>query len=260
MKADFAEAAGSVRSPNQGERAGERRPDMLLLHYTGMASGQAALDWLCNPAAQVSCHYFVWEDGRTLQLVPEQRRAWHAGLSSWEGDRDTNSRSIGVEIVNAGHPGGLPRYPDAQIAAVVRLCRDICRRHAIAPWRVLGHSDVAPGRKIDPGEVFPWPRLHACGVGHWVEPAAVIAGAALVPEDRSGAVTALQRRLADYGYGLAASGVYDAATELVVEAFQRHFRPALVDGIADASTQETLDRLCVAKAALEAAPRLDRRP
>lgn len=254
MKPDVGPAAAFVASPNHGERAGDRRPDMLVLHYTGMASGQAALDWLCNPSAQVSCHYFVREDGSILQLVPERRRAWHAGASSWEGERDINSRSIGIEIVNAGHPGGLPPFPDAQIAAVVSLCRDIVGRHSIAPRRVLAHSDIAPGRKIDPGEVFPWERLHACGVGHWVEPAAITAGPALAPEDRGEAVAGLQRQLADYGYGLAASGVYDAATELVVEAFQRHFRPARIDGIADPSTRATVDKLMAAMAALTVSP------
>lgn len=233
---------------------------MLILHYTGMPSGQAALDWLCNPAAQVSSHYFVWEDGRAVQLVPERRRAWHAGAATWEGERDINSRSIGVEIVNAGHPGGLPQFPDVQIAAVVALCGDICGRHVIAPWRVLAHSDVAPGRKIDPGESFPWEDLHRCGLGHWVEPAAIIAGPALAPEDRGEAVAKLQRRLAGYGYGLSVTGVYDAATEFVVEAFQRHFRPARVDGIADRSTRDTLARLTAARRALESAPALDRTP
>lgn len=254
MKPDCELIAGFVASPNHGERAGGRSPDLMVLHYTGMASGQAALDWLCNPSARVSCHYFVWEDGRVLQLVPELRRAWHAGASSWEGERDVNSRSIGVEIVNAGHPGGLPPFPDVQIASVVSLSQDILRRHAIAPWRVLAHSDVAPGRKIDPGEAFPWDRLHDCGVGHWVGPAAISAGPILAPEDRGEAVVALQRQLADYGYGLPASGVYDAATELVVETFQRHFRPARVDGIADVSTRTTLDALKAARAALEGSP------
>ena len=166
-------AAEFLASPNHGERRGGRRPDALVLHYTGMASSAEAQAWLCNPAAQVSCHYFVWEDGRIVQLVPEGRRAWHAGRSFWQGESDLNSASIGIEIANPGHDGGLPAFPEAQIAAVVALCRDIAARLAIPPQRVLAHSDIAPLRKRDPGEKFPWARLHREGIGHYVEPAPI---------------------------------------------------------------------------------------
>jgi N-acetylmuramoyl-L-alanine amidase len=230
-------------SPNHEPRRGGARPDILLLHYTGMKTTQAALERLCDPGARVSSHYLVFEDGRILQLVPEARRAYHAGESSWEGTTDVNSRSIGIEIGNQGHDFGCPAFPEPQIAAVIALCRDIVARWSIAPWRVLAHSDVAPLRKRDPGEVFPWPRLAAAGVGFWVEPAPIEVGDALSPGDRGDAVAKLQRMLAAYGYGIAASGHYDAQTHEIVAAFQRHFRPERVDGVADVSTVRTLESL-----------------
>jgi N-acetylmuramoyl-L-alanine amidase len=203
---------------------------MLLLHYTGMPDHEAALDWLCNPQSQVSCHYFVHEDGRVLALVPEDRRAWHAGASSWAGETDINSRSIGIEIANTGHPGGLPPYPDAQMEAVVALCRNIVGRHPIPSHRVLAHSDVAPGRKLDPGERFSWARLAEAGIGHWVEPAQTSSGGFFQRGDRGQPVEALQAMLALYGYGLEVTGEFDHRTTDVVAAFQRHFRPERVDG------------------------------
>src|SRR5215469_16723256 len=168
-----------VPSPNHEARNGVTRPDILLLHYTGMKTTQAALERLCDPAARVSSHYLVFEDGRIVQLVPEARRAYHAGESSWEGTTDINSRSIGIEIGNQGHDFGCPTFPDAQIERLITLCRDIVARWPIAPWRVLGHSDVAPNRKRDPGEAFPWNRLAQAGVGLFIEPAAVERGPAL---------------------------------------------------------------------------------
>src|SRR3954471_1498119 len=125
MTSFTADYSGAVvqPSPNQGERAGGQSPNMILLHYTGMGTADGALDWLCRPESQVSSHYFVHEDGRVLQLVPEARRAWHAGKSIWQKQADINSLSIGIEIANAGHPGGLPQFPDAQIEAVIALCR-----------------------------------------------------------------------------------------------------------------------------------------
>jgi N-acetylmuramoyl-L-alanine amidase len=228
-------------SPNHGERLGPL--DAILLHYTGMETGAAALELLCSPAAQVSCHYLVWEDGRIWQLVPETRRAWHAGKSFWAGETDLNSRSIGIEIVNPGHDGGAPAFPDAQIEAAIALCRDISARHTIKPERILGHSDVAPGRKMDPGEIFPWPRLFQAGIGHWVAPAPIRPGPAYEPGAMGPPVAALQAMLASYGYGVTPTGCYDPALRDVVAAFQRHFRPARVDGIADVSTVETLRAL-----------------
>jgi N-acetylmuramoyl-L-alanine amidase len=230
-------------SPNHEARLGVVRPDILLLHYTGMKSTQAALERLCDPGPRVSSHYLVFEGGRILQLVPEARRAYHAGAGSWEGTDDVNSRSIGIEIGNQGHDFGCPQFPDAQVAAVIALCRDILARSSIAARRVLAHSDTAPDRKRDPGEAFPWRRLAEAGVGLWVEPEPITDGAALRAGDRGEKVANLQRALADYGYGVAVNGSYDTMTEHVVTAFQRHFRPARVDGIADVSTVRTLEKL-----------------
>jgi N-acetylmuramoyl-L-alanine amidase len=231
-------------SPNhQPRRSGVTRPDILLLHYTGMRTTQAALERLTDPGPEVSSHYLVFEDGRVFQLVPEARRAYHAGTSSWEGKTDINSRSIGIEIGNQGHDYGCPPFPDAQIEVVIALCRDIVTRWSMAPRRVLAHSDVAPLRKRDPGEIFPWGRLAAAGVGLWVEPAPIERGPALCPGDHGEAVARLQRMLADYGYGITPNGHYDPMTHEIVAAFQRHFRPGRVDGIADVSTVRTLERL-----------------
>jgi N-acetylmuramoyl-L-alanine amidase len=235
-----------VPSPNHGERRGGAA-DMLLLHYTGMESAEAALARLCAADSAVSTHYFVFEDGRIVQSVPEARRAWHAGESSWHGETDINSRSIGIEIANRGHEWGYDDFPAAQVAAVVSLARDIVERNAIPAHRVLGHSDVAPTRKWDPGEKFPWERLASAGVGLWVPPEPISGGGGLTMDDTGPAVADLQGQLADYGYGLPASGTFDALTRDVVQAFQRHFRPARVDGIADVSTRATLAKLLRAR-------------
>jgi N-acetylmuramoyl-L-alanine amidase len=240
-------AANVVASPNHGERPSGRRPTMLILHYTGMPDEGEALRWLCSPVAQVSAHYFVFEDGRVLQLVRESRRAWHAGVSHWDGDTDINSSSIGIEIANAGHPGGLPPFGDEQVESVIALAKDIVTRWGIAPERVLAHSDIAPGRKLDPGERFPWERLHRAGVGHWVPPAPIRDGRFFARGDRGIPIEALQAMLAMYGYGLPITGAFDEDTEKVVAAFQRHFRPERVDGIADASTITTLRDLIASR-------------
>ena len=233
-------------SPNHGPRKIPGAPGILLLHYTGMPSYEAALARLRDPGPELSAHYLVREDGHVAQLVPEARRAHHAGAGSWAGIADVNSCSIGIEIANPGHDGGLPPYPDGQIDAVVALCRDILARYPIPPGRVLAHSDVAPDRKEDPGERFPWAALHAAGIGLWGPPAEIESGPSLGPGDAGPQVLALQEGLAAYGYGVAASGIYDPRTVQVVTAFQRHFRPALLDGIADPSTRETLRRLLTA--------------
>jgi N-acetylmuramoyl-L-alanine amidase len=222
---------------------------MIVLHYTGMTSADDALDRLCSVSAQVSSHYLVFEDGRVLQLVPESRRASHAGVSSWEGETDINSRSIGIEIANPGHDSGYPDFPDVQIDAVIALCREILARRPMRADLVVAHSDVAPSRKNDPGEKFPWQRLHAAGIGHWVEPAPLGNDRGLARGDDGPAVAALQSSLAAYGYGVPAGGRFDQAMHDVVVAFQRHFRPARVDGIADRSTIETLHRLLAARGA-----------
>lgn len=234
-------------SPNHEARRGCQNPDLLLLHYTGMPDHMEALARLCDAEAKVSAHYFVHEDGSILQMVPEEFRAWHAGAAEWAGETDINSRSIGIEIANVGHDGDLPTFPEAQIAAVIALCRDIiARNRKMKPWRVLAHSDVAPARKKDPGERFPWDRLAAAGIGHWVEPVAISDGPRFARGDEGPPVQAIQAMLGLYGYGLKVSGVFDEATELVVTAFQRHFRPAKVDGVADVSTMTTLRALLAA--------------
>jgi N-acetylmuramoyl-L-alanine amidase len=235
-----------VPSPNYGERAGGRAPDMILLHYTGMPDAEGALGRLCTAGTDVSAHYVVLEDGRIVQCVPEAKRAWHAGVSSWFGEEDINSCSIGIEIVNRGHDWGYPDFPRRQIAAVTTLCRGIMLRRNILAHRVLGHSDVAPSRKQDPGEKFPWASLAGSGVGHWVFPAPIVAGDILKTGATGDDVRALQEALRRYGYGLEVSGKYDKPTAEVVTAFQRHFRPAKVDGIADRSTLTTLQALLAA--------------
>ena len=248
MSGFLAEQRGAeVRvSANFGPRRDGKHPDMIILHYTGMRSGAEAEAWLCDPASEVSSHYLVHEDGRIVQMVREADRAWHAGRGSWQGESDVNSRSIGIEIVNRGHQLGYDDFLDGQIDAVVALCRDISLRHAIPPERVLAHSDVAPGRKIDPGEKFPWRRLADAGIGHFVEPSPIQAGSSLALGACGGPVEELQSMLELYGYGVEISGRYDTLTRIVVEAFQRHFRPERVDGIADRSTVETLRRLVAA--------------
>ena len=237
-------AAEVVPSPNFDERVGGP-PDLILLHYTGMQTGAAALERLTSAESKVSSHYVVFEDGRIVQCVAEDKRAWHAGVSHWGGETDINSRSIGIEVVNPGHEFGYQNFPLRQIAAVISLCKSIiARRGPIRPERVLAHSDVAPARKQDPGEKFPWELLSKSGVGHWVRAAPLhLAGLTLNPGDQGEAVARLQRTLRDYGYGIGETGRYDDATRQVVTAFQRHFRPARVDGIADPSSFMTLRAL-----------------
>jgi N-acetylmuramoyl-L-alanine amidase len=229
-----------VASPNHGERIGPDKPLLLILHYTGMPDGPMALRRLADPAAEVSCHYFVTEDGEIIQMVPESRRAWHAGNSVWEGVTDINSHSIGIEIVNPGDEWGYRDFPPLQMEAVRALSRDIVSRCAVLPQHVLGHSDVAPLRKSDPGERFDWASLAVQGVGLYVPPVPIRGGRFFSPGETGQPIEALQAMFSLYGYGLDITGVYDRLTEAVVTAFHRHFRPARVDGICDASTIETL--------------------
>jgi len=242
---DSAFASAFLASPNHGARRGYARANCVILHYTGMPRGDQALNWLCDPTSEVSAHYFVRESGDTIQLVGEDRRAWHAGAGSWKGETDVNSASIGIEIVNPGHDGELPPYPDPQIEAVIALVSDICARLDIAQERVLAHSDVAPGRKRDPGEHFPWERLARAGVGHWTEPPPPLDDPLFAHGEEGPSVRALQAMLALYGYGVELTGVLDQQTRNVLAAFQRHFRPVRVDGEADSSTIETLRALIV---------------
>lgn len=226
-------------SPNHGARRGGAAVDMLVLHYTGMATAGAALDRLRDPAAAVSAHYLIDEAGEVLRLVPEDRRAWHAGAAFWRGRRDVNGASIGVEIANPGHDGGLPPFPEAQMEALVALCRDVLARHPIPARHVLGHSDVAPERKRDPGERFDWGRLAARGVGLALRDADPTGGDCR-PGDTGRDVERLQTALAGFGYGVAVDGRFGPVTKAAVEAFQRHFRPERVDGAADVRTRARL--------------------
>ena len=214
-------------SPNHDARTGA--VDMLILHYTGMVDQAAALARLTDPAAKVSAHYLIGEDGAVFRLVPEERRAWHAGVSSWAGYRDINGMSIGIELVNPGHEFGYRDFPPAQMETLAALASDIRRRHRIADRRVLGHSDVAIGRKQDPGERFDWRWLARRGVGLWPD----FAGAP-TPADE---IAPLQRDLAKFGYDCPQSGVLDAATRATVRAFQLHFRPQRCDGTPDDETR-----------------------
>lgn len=230
-------------SPNFNARRGGIAPDMVILHYTGMTSATAAIERLCDSSAQVSSHYLIGRDGICVRMVPEAARAWHAGASSWRGDTDINSRSIGIELVNPGHAHGYIDFPEAQMAALLRLLADIHARQAIAPGLVLGHSDIAPDRKQDPGERFDWPRLAAAGFGLWVPPAPVAAGELLMRRSSGPKVRSLQKQLIAIGFGLVQTGEFDLATEQAVTAFQRHWRPETIDGRADISTLKTLARL-----------------
>jgi len=229
-KATLPTAMRERLSPNFNERPVVGRIDMLVLHYTGMRTGEAALERLCDPVAKVSSHYLVEEDGTTWRLVPEEKRAWHAGVSFWAGERDINDFSIGIELVNPGHEFGYRLFSEAQMQALEALARDIVDRHAIQPHRVVGHSDVAPTRKTDPGELFDWARLARKGIGLW--PGDAQRGA-IVETD----IRAAQADLARYGYELAPTGVLDEATRSVIVAFQRHFRPRSLDGRLDPETQ-----------------------
>ena len=251
-------------SPNHGERKDGRPPDSIILHYTGMTDAASALLWLCNPLSQVSCHYLVFENGRIFQLVPESRRAWHAGKSCWQGESDMNSASIGIEIVNTGHdlsisgplPPVGPPFPAVQIDAVIALLKDIKTRWNIRDARILAHSDIAPGRKIDPGEGFPWERLAAESVGLWpslrggednlaIQPSPAINDSPTYkPGDEGMPIAALQAMFARFGYDLPITGVYDQRTFDVVVAFQRHWRQRTVDGSADGETLAILRKIC----------------
>ena len=211
-------------SPNHDGRPDGLPTDLVVLHYTGMASAEAALARLCDPAARVSAHYLIGEDGETWHLVEEAHRAWHAGVSCWAGEADVNGRSIGIELANPGHELGYIPFPEMQLQALERLLAQLLERRRVDPARVVGHSDVAPLRKRDPGELFPWRRLAAKGLAWWPpEPPAT------AEPDEARARAALGR----FGYGfLDRPGAFAA----VLTAFQRRFRPSLCDGGLDGET------------------------
>ncbi|HKJ73168.1 MAG TPA: N-acetylmuramoyl-L-alanine amidase [Alphaproteobacteria bacterium] len=215
-------------SPNHDARPAGRAPDMLVLHYTGMRTGREALDRLCDSSAKVSAHYMIEEDGTLYRLVPEDRRAWHAGVASWQGEADVNGRSIGIELVNPGHEFGYRAFTEPQMQMLDTLAGDIVARYRIPPSRVVGHSDVAPLRKQDPGELFDWPRLARLGIGLWP-------GHVTGEMDRL-SLWDIQAILAEIGYGIEMTGEMDALTRAVIAAFQRHFLPENLTGEADMAT------------------------
>ncbi len=243
-------------SPNFDERGG-RAIELLILHYTGMPSGEIAIRRLSDPQpragdyafpwerpddpdkilGRTSAHYVVEEDGTILRLVPEEKRAWHAGLGAWAGGADLNARSIGIEIVNGGHDFGLPDYPYEQIEAVTDLVSDIVKRHRLKLHQVVGHSDVAPLRKADPGEKFPWRHLAFHRLALWPADDFQIADVeALERGDRGPEISALQKTMNEIGYVLDVDGIFGPATEAAIKAIQRRFRTAQIDGIADGET------------------------
>jgi N-acetylmuramoyl-L-alanine amidase len=231
--------SGAVEAPSPNFDARRGPPDMVVLHYTGMETGEAALARLRDPAAKVSAHWMIEEDGRLFRLVAEERRAWHAGLSFWKGERDINAVSIGIELVNPGHEFGYRPFPEPQVLALLTLLDEIRTRWTIPNGRILAHSDVAPSRKTDPGELFPWATLAAAGHGLWVEPPPS-PGAPLGLGEEGTGVFAMQAGLSRLGYDLPPSGRYEEDTATAVCAFQRHWRPAQVDGIADGETRARL--------------------
>jgi N-acetylmuramoyl-L-alanine amidase len=248
FRPDSCVVADVKASPNHGERRSDAKIDMLVLHYTGMIDGRAALNKLCSATSEVSAHYVVFEDARIVQCVPEARRAWHAGQSLWAGETDINSCSIGIEITNPGHDAGYPDFPRRQIAAVTALCRSVLTRHRVPPDRVLAHSDVAPSRKQDPGEKFPWRLLYESGIGLWVKPSPIVPnGPVNVLGENTPTIAEAQALLSRFGYGVTTSGYLDGQTRDVIAAFQRHFRPAKIDGVLDVSTMETIKALVAAR-------------
>jgi N-acetylmuramoyl-L-alanine amidase len=217
-------------SPNHDARPDGGRIDMLVLHYTGMKTAAEAIDRLCDPAAKVSAHFVVDEGGTVWQLVEEGQRAWHAGVSFWQGTRNVNEVSLGIEIVNPGHEWGYRDFPEAQMQTLEGLARDLLRRYPIPPDRVVGHSDVAPLRKQDPGERFDWERLARSGIGFWPG----------VGATSTAGISDTQAMLATIGYEVPTSGSLDDETRQVLIAFQRHFRPRGIDGRLDDETGSRL--------------------
>jgi len=238
-------------SPNFDERT--LPISYLILHYTGMKTGAAAIKRLCDPAAKVSAHYAVEDDGQIFQLVDESKRAWHAGVSEWQGESNINSASIGIEIVNGGHDflggdGQLPPFPDVQINALIPLCKDIMSRHE--NLTVLGHSDIAPARKIDPGEHFPWQGLAAAGIGYWPEISAQDSRLLFELGSRDRGVAIVQRGLAHIGYCARVTGVMDDNTVQITQALQRRYRPHKIDGLIDVETMEIIKTLAENQSAI----------
>ncbi len=218
----------------------------IILHYTDMPDAQVALARLCDEQAKVSAHYLIRRDGHIFKLVDERARAWHAGVSYWCGESDMNSASIGIELDHDGHDasGEMAAFPAAQMQALIALMEDVTARHNIDRRNILGHSDIAPGRKTDPGEAFDWAALAAAGFGLYLDDVKIEDVAPLAVGSTDKAVAPLQKALAAFGYQIIADGTYGAQTQAVITAFQRHFRASKVDGVADAQTQSLIYAYC----------------
>lgn len=254
-----------INHPSPNFDARQRPIDLVVLHYTGMQDARTALARLCDPApvagmypgpwqsalieattplARVSSHYVIDPEGAIFGLVPEDQRAWHAGVSFWAGLTEVNHNSIGIEVVNGGHDFGLPAYTDTQIAALITLLTDICARYDLRPHRVVGHSDVAPVRKLDPGEHFPWAKLAAAGVALGPSAPLPATGPVLFGLGAEGTeIATLQEALGAIGYGVLVNGMFDQQTEDVVKAFHRRFRPSHLAGDIDAASLALIDDL-----------------
>jgi N-acetylmuramoyl-L-alanine amidase len=211
--------------------------DMLVIHYTDMETAEEALDLLCSPASKVSSHYLISENGHIYRLVEEENRAWHAGVSFWKGRTKLNDYSIGIELANPGHRCGYKDFPQKQIDALIQLSHGIMSRHHIPPYHVVAHSDIAPDRKKDPGEKFPWKILAQHNIGFWPSKKLEV----MVPHTIE--VFLVQQMLSRIGYHVPMHGMYDPGTKLVIEAFQRHFCPHKVHGIIDPETYRQLVRV-----------------
>lgn len=219
--------------------------DMLVMHYTGMRSATEALDQMCDPVKKVSAHYMIYEDGAIISLVPEEKRAWHAGISCWQGISSLNDSSIGIEIVNPGHEFGYVQFPDAQMEAVLQISKHIIERYNIEARNVVGHSDIAPLRKQDPGELFNWKWLAKNGVGLWPNINTIWRSREqlIEPGTDSTDVARVQKMLADYGYHIRVDGHYGEKTEQIIKAFKRHFVPESVNIVWDRLSDKRMLKL-----------------
>lgn len=228
-------------SPNWNSRPDGTVIDTVIIHYTGMQSGETALTRLCDETAEVSAHYLIEEDGRLFRLVAEEKRAWHAGVSHWRGMDNLNHNSIGIELVNPGHEFGYRAFPRKQINALIELLSGIHRRHNILPVNVIGHSDIAPDRKTDPGELFPWEQLYEAGFGIYSK----LGGGDTKPiaqiGDNVSVVEEMRSQLKCLGYNVTNSKTFDETCVHIVKAFQAHWRPSCVSGVYDLGTKNVLD-------------------
>lgn len=235
----------SKPSPNFDSRPKDVLINLLVLHYTGMKTAEDALNHMCNPDSKVSAHYMIYEDGKIVQLVPEEKRAWHAGISCWHGRASLNDTSIGIEIVNPGHEFGYRPFTEEQMKSVIELSKDIISRNNIIPNNVVGHSDIAPTRKEDPGELFNWPLLAKEGIGLWPKKKIIWSPQTVIcaPGDESKEVLIMQKSLRKYGYYIRTDGTFGSITERIVKSYKRHFVPEHLNVVWDKLSQYRIDNL-----------------